>query len=109
MPTNQVEQGTLLPVPAYEICTVADFLKVPVERRRACLRDFATWLDIQEPLLRLMEAAGAEPGQFVFRNEIFVWIDDGKREMKVEIRTLPEEPEKETECSAATSTYSNAN
>lgn len=73
----------------YEIRTVADFLKVPTERRRICLREFHSWLDIQKSMIDLLCAAsdaldgGLKPEHFTWRNEVFRWVDDGKAVMSV--------------------------
>lgn len=53
----------------YEIKELMDFVKVPAERRAACLADFAQWVDSYE-------AVKAVLGDALVRSH-FVWIDDG--------------------------------
>ncbi len=72
---------------SYEIRAISDFLKVPEARRQICLREFDAWMITQEAVLALLEACGAEPGQFQIHDpDVFVWHDDGKATMAVEIR-----------------------
>ena len=58
---------------AYEIRTVADFLKVPPERITDCLAEFALCLSI----------ARENKGVVAFGG--FRWIDDGKRNVAVDV------------------------
>lgn len=62
----------------YEIRTLADFLKVPEARRGACLREFATYLKIVDPLTRLIGV----PHEL----KEYRWTDDGVRHLNVELR-----------------------
>ncbi len=68
----------------YEIRTVVDFLKVPEARRRICLREFHSWMAMQEGVAALLEATADTLGgdlkagrDFNFTNDVFAWIDDG--------------------------------
>ena len=58
---------------AYEIRTVEDFLKVPPDRITDCLAEFAEWIEmmrgIQKPYLAYE----------------FLWVDDGKRNVAVDV------------------------
>ena len=73
----------------YEIRTVFDFLKVPEDRRRICLREFHAWLMLHESIQSLiqagLEAAGApiQSEAISFRGDCFRWVDDGKAIMTV--------------------------
>lgn len=58
----------------YDIVTVADLLKVPSERRRACLLQL-------ELALELAEFAGGEGGPIEVHG--FRWTDDGDRSIHV--------------------------
>ena len=70
----------------YEIRTVADFLKVPEERRRICLREFNAWLTLIVAVPDLLVAAGASKDSIALREpDVFRWRDDGKATMSVEI------------------------
>lgn len=68
----------------YEIRTVGDFFQVPEERRRICLREFHSWMVIQEGVTALLVAAGASldtaitTNQLHWENSVFRWMDDGK-------------------------------
>ena len=76
----------------YEIRTVADFLIVPEERRSVCLREFHSWLAIQEGVTALLLAANdALEGDLKrehlhWQNDVFRWNDDGKACISVEMR-----------------------
>jgi hypothetical protein len=68
----------------YEIRTVADFLKVPEERRYVCLREFHSWLHMQQAVVDLLVACGAQPEQVRMRNpDLFTWKDDGEATISV--------------------------
>jgi hypothetical protein len=75
----------------YEIRTVTDFFKVPEDRRRICLREFHSWLAIQEGVTALLTAAGDSmetpipPDAIHWHNEVFTWIDDGKATIGVQM------------------------
>lgn len=68
----------------FEIRTVQDFLKVPEDRRRICLREFDAWLTMQVAVIGLVHAAGDALGMQLppdtiqmVEPELFRWIDDG--------------------------------
>src|SRR5688572_8587838 len=69
---------------AFEIRTVADFLKVPEERRRICLREFHSWMAMGQGVRDLLLAVGDSmqtpipPEAITFRTDVFRWHDDGK-------------------------------
>ena len=72
----------------YEIQTVADFLKIPEDRQADCLSEFADSLDTARTMIEIVKAAGIAAG--VDTNPTFgpfIWIDDGKRDQTVEVRT----------------------
>lgn len=77
----------------YEIRTVADFLKVPAERRRICLREFDAWCALQEGVTDLLCAASGAldgdltPADLHWQNEVFRWNDDGEACLSVQIVT----------------------
>ena len=86
----------------YEIRTVADFLKVPEARRRICLREFHSWLDIQASITNLLCVAsetinGADdalkPENIRWQNQAFNWNDDGKATISVQMVELPPTPD----------------
>jgi hypothetical protein len=58
----------------YEITTLADFLKVPAERRQDCLTDFLMWLAMHEQARQMTEFKDIR-----FPMDQFVWIDDGQQ------------------------------
>lgn len=62
----------------YEITNVSDFLKVPKDRRGACLIEFSAWIELAEATVEFTEACGAHSTPFRFD-----WIDDGKLEKSV--------------------------
>ena len=75
----------------YELRTVADFLKVPEDRRCICLREFHAWLYMQEAVPDLLVAASESLGGGFTRDDIrlreadvFAWVDDGKATISVE-------------------------
>jgi hypothetical protein len=75
----------------YEIHTVADFLLVPEARRRICLREFHSWMAIQDGMTDLICSVGDTIGTPVprealrWRNEVFKWHDDGKAVIAVQM------------------------
>jgi hypothetical protein len=72
--TSPDTDRTLLPV-AYEIATIQDLLRVPVERLGDCLRDIETGL-------MLHHLAFGETAAEVAINAM-TWIDDGDRSVKL--------------------------
>lgn len=56
-----------------------DFLKVPVDRRELCLREFLIWLAMCDDMLILF--AGIE----MDLAEAFVWIDDDEHTVDISI------------------------
>ena len=81
----------------YEIRVIADFLNVPQSRRRICLREFHSWLAIQEDMKQLICAAGdalntpVPPDALHWRNEVFRWVDDGKATITVRLEEHKQE------------------
>ncbi len=67
--------------PTYEIKTVADFLKVPEQRREACMKEFLDFLTLAGATVgaanALADLMGLDKSQN--RVEAFTWIDDGER------------------------------
>ncbi|MDX1558992.1 MAG: hypothetical protein R3193_08815 [Marinobacter sp.] len=66
----------------YQIKTVADFMKVPKEKRAECLADFEDWLSIMDnhkELEGLLDYLSKTEGAFSTQHNSFTWIDDGKR------------------------------
>lgn len=67
---------------AYEIRGILDFLRVPKERRAACLHEFGIFLDMVEPSCSLLGSVADEaigPGAVSFAPiDRFVWTDDGE-------------------------------
>jgi hypothetical protein len=78
----------------YEIRTVTDFFLVPEDRRCVCLREFHSWLVIQEGVTGLLTAAssaldgGLKADDLHWQNGVFRWVDDGKGCIGVEMRVL---------------------
>lgn len=74
----------------YEIEHVKDFLKVPADRREACLKEFADWIVVAETVTDIANSRGAksEPARFD-------WIDDGNLNISVEFDVVkdPAHPE----------------
>ena len=69
----------------HEINTVEDILRVVTpENKEAFIKDFSLWLDTYFAVKGLVEVAGgkAEHAQFV-------WIDDGKHNIKVTLSPAP--------------------
>lgn len=64
-----------------EIRTVADFYKVPKERRSLCLSEFLIWMTVCE----VTDAMGLSKSV----RDVFKWIDDDKGEMHVNIKPAP--------------------
>ena len=69
----------------YDIRTVRDLLAVPAERREDCLSELRTWLAIHDHVDTLIGVPGAWDG-------VFQWVDDGRRDMKIQITVRPEVP-----------------
>jgi hypothetical protein len=74
----------------FEIRTVKDFLTVPEDRRRICLREFDAWLSLQVSVKDLILAAAnalgtSLPDDAIQMQEadVFRWIDDGLATMSV--------------------------
>lgn len=77
----------------YEIRSLSDFLKVPVDRRALCLTEFSAWLDLIE--------TNNNDGIFRVREDRFRWIDDDKGELHaslfgVRLSTTKIEPDERT-------------
>lgn len=75
--------------PTYEIAHVRDFLKVPADRRGACLEEFKDFLGLSDAMMKaadaIADAVGADkPGGSV---ESFTWIDDGESNRTINIAT----------------------
>jgi len=83
--------------PTYKITTVADFLKVPPDRRDACLKSFAEFLPMAQDMLdvanTLADLLGADKGLNAI--EGFTWIDDGKDEVTIILRPSDDDADKE--------------
>lgn len=62
--------------PTYKLVKVADLLKVPPERRGACMREL-------EYALALMDLVAGEEGKI--STEGFTWCDDGDRSSTIKI------------------------
>jgi hypothetical protein len=71
----------------YEIKTISDFLKVPGDRLDACLEEFKTGLAMAR-LIEIMSAGKEHPAPL----ERFVWIDDEKRNVTVNLTVIEAEP-----------------
>lgn len=69
----------------YQIETVADFLKVPTDRRAKCLEEFAEWIELAEALTDFTAACNLETEPVRFD-----WIDDGKRKKTVIFDASPQ-------------------
>lgn len=67
------------PAPRYVIATVDDFLKVPEDRIRDCLLEFADYLNI------VRWATEAASGLCDVEAGPFTWIDDGKQDRTIGI------------------------
>lgn len=62
--------------PRYVIRTVADFLKVPEDRRAACLAEFPRCLEYLAAICTIVS------GSPVPKNAEYVWIDDGETKIR---------------------------
>lgn len=63
----------------YEIETLADFAKVPVDRLPQCLSEFAGWIALIRDAAEIESLLGditGVPSKFNARK--FTWVDDGK-------------------------------
>jgi len=73
----------------YEMRTVNDFLKVPIDRLDDCLKEFKTALTMHKNLSELIKIAGDTLSKHnpveETRMPSFTWIDDDKKNMKVKI------------------------
>jgi hypothetical protein len=69
----------------YEIRSVADFLLVPEDARGRCLSEFGTWLKVHDPLLALLGGRGVAT-----LRPVFTWIDDGVRDLRIQLHAKPE-------------------
>ena len=62
----------------YVIKTVADFLKVPADRRTDCLIDFANFLDFMDKVASAVATVKwADTVTADISKSHFIWIDDG--------------------------------
>lgn len=71
----------------HELRTVADFQRVPKEKRAAMLTDFANWLDAMDELSDLLGDFIAA-GQVKADHGVFRWIDDGKHDAFITLRPM---------------------
>lgn len=73
--------------PEYTIKEVGDFLQVPEDRLDACLEEFKTFLQVSRSFMEMTNAMagllGADKSQNVLQS--FVWIDDGERNVTINI------------------------
>lgn len=60
----------------YELKTVADFFKVPAEKRAACIHDFGLWLEMHDGFRELFSGISGVRAH----TETFGWIDDDKHD-----------------------------
>jgi hypothetical protein len=83
--------------PTYKITKVADFLKVPPDRRDACLKAFAEFLPMAQDMLDVANTFADLLGADKSLNAIegFTWIDDGKDEVTIRLRPSDEDADKE--------------
>lgn len=61
----------------YKIETISDFLKVPEDKRAACLDDFTEWMSMVDNAdlhVKLNSLAGVECS---IGQKSFIWVDDG--------------------------------
>lgn len=65
----------------YLIETPIDFLKVPLERLPACLREFRAFLAAYHAIMMATDGAAKPSGTS------FTWIDDGLEEMHVKLHS----------------------
>ena len=67
----------------YVIQSISDFQKIPVNRRKTCLEEFAVWLSVADFVDKL-------PGSAVSLDKTeFIWTDDGKRDIYPKIKIVP--------------------
>jgi hypothetical protein len=81
--------------PTYQIAALSDFRKVPEDRLAACLTEFADWLEITrraDALLRSL-APDHPADQPILADELFVWIDDGARNVDMRLTAKDGEPD----------------
>lgn len=63
----------------YVIKDVGDFLKVPADRRAACLVDFAAFLTFMDKVaIEVDTVKWPEPLTVSLSKSHFIWVDDGK-------------------------------
>jgi hypothetical protein len=80
----------------YEVRTVKDFLLIPADRRFIALREFHSWLHVQQAFMDLLLAAAESLGTPIpaesmkFNNDVFRWVDDGKATIGINIKALTE-------------------
>lgn len=67
--------------PQYHIESLKDFLKVPVERREACMAEFIMWLAMVD-LWDVVADTIPEPIPY---EAAFTWIDDGKNNVEINV------------------------
>ena len=73
----------------YEIYRVVDFLNVPEDRLKDCLDEFVDFLSIARPIVDLADAMSEVLGaKNSTEGTKFTWIDDGKKDRQVLIKTL---------------------
>jgi hypothetical protein len=89
--------------PTYEIKTVADFLKVPEDRRAACLKEFVDFLDLAGATLEMANSLSdlMKLPKDQNRVEAFTWIDDGEQKRTLNLIAVPDpDPASATSASA---------
>ena len=69
--------------PMYRIESLADFLKVPEDRRDVCLSEFRTFLGIWEDANCLLGSGVARV------SPVFYWADDGARNVSINVKFVP--------------------
>lgn len=74
--------GSVSKAPEYVIEKVWDFCAVPEDRLDACLREFATAIRVMRGTRRAAEAMRVTLQEGAFR-----WVDDGREDMTVDIKT----------------------
>ena len=67
----------------YEINTISDFFKVPLEKRELCLKDLLRAVNYAEATMKFMESIGAKyDGNPLDK---LVWKDDDSEEIIIEL------------------------
>jgi hypothetical protein len=75
----------------YEIKEVKDFLNIPEDRVDAALDEFRDWVKVSRNIESMLISDSMKA---IIKLEAFVWIDDGKKEVKLVVDLIDDQIQK---------------